>query len=58
VCGIDGVKDEKAYLQHVYDESENSFDQGLSSKGAAERIDLGRYTDWQAPTRLVNVERD
>jgi len=58
VCGIDQVKDEQAYFRHVYDESKNCFDRGLSSREAAERIELGRYGDWKAPARLViNVER-
>jgi hypothetical protein len=58
VCGVDAVKDEQAYFQHVYDESRTCFDQGLDSKQAAERIDLGVYRAWKAPARLViNVER-
>jgi glyoxylase-like metal-dependent hydrolase (beta-lactamase superfamily II) len=58
VCGIDAVKDEQGYFQHVLDESRKCFDQGLTSKQAAERIDLGRYAEWKAPSRLViNVER-
>jgi cyclase len=58
VCGVDEVKDEEGYFRHVYDESRKYFYQGLSSKDAATRIDLGRYADWKAPTRLViNVER-
>jgi glyoxylase-like metal-dependent hydrolase (beta-lactamase superfamily II) len=58
VCGIDAVKDQQSYFQHVFDESRECFDQGLSSKQAAERIDLGAYRDWKAPARLViNVER-
>jgi glyoxylase-like metal-dependent hydrolase (beta-lactamase superfamily II) len=58
VCGIEAVKDEQAYFQHVLDESRKCFDEGLSSKQAAERIDLDRYAEWKAPARLViNVER-
>jgi cyclase len=58
VCGIEAVKEEQAYFQHVLEESRTCFDQGLSSKQAAERIDLGRYAEWKAPARLViNVER-
>jgi glyoxylase-like metal-dependent hydrolase (beta-lactamase superfamily II) len=58
VCGVEAVKDEQAYFQHVLDESRKCFDEGLSSKQAAERIDLGRYGEWKAPARLViNVER-
>jgi cyclase len=58
VCGIEAVRDEQAYLQHVLDESRKCFDQGLTSKQAAERINLDRYGEWKAPARLViNVER-
>lgn len=58
VCGIEAVRDEQAYFQHVLDESRKCFDQGLTSKQAAERINLDRYGEWKAPARLViNVER-
>ena len=58
VCGIEAVKDEQAYFKHVFDESRKCFDQGLTSKQTAERIDLDRYGEWKAPVRLViNVER-
>jgi cyclase len=58
VCGIEAVRDEQAYFQHVLNESRKCFDQGLTSKQAAERIDLDRYGEWKAPARLViNVER-
>jgi len=58
VCGVEAVKNEQAYFQHVLDESRKCFDEGLTSKQAAERIDLDRYAEWRAPARLViNVER-
>jgi len=58
VCGVEAVKDEKAYFQHVLDESRKCFEEGLTSTQAAERIDLDRYGEWKAPARLViNVER-
>ncbi len=58
VCGIEAVKDEQAYFQYVLDESRTCFDEGLTSAEAAERIDLGRFAEWKAPSRLViNVER-
>jgi glyoxylase-like metal-dependent hydrolase (beta-lactamase superfamily II) len=58
VCGIEAVKDEQAYFQHVLDESRRCFEEGLTAKQAAERIDLDRYAEWKAPARLViNVER-
>jgi cyclase len=58
VCGIDGVKEMRAYLEYVRDESRKWFDDGASSLEAAKRIDLGAYADWKAPARLfMNVER-
>jgi len=58
VCGVEAVKEEQAYFQHVFDESKKCFDQGLDSRQAAERIDLERFAGWKAPARLViNVER-
>lgn len=58
VCDLDAVKDEQAYFHQVLDESRKCFDQGLSAKEAAERIELGSFADWKAPTRLlINVER-
>jgi glyoxylase-like metal-dependent hydrolase (beta-lactamase superfamily II) len=58
VCGVDEVRQEQAYFHHVFDESRKYFEAGLAPAEAAERIDLGRYGGWKAPTRLViNVER-
>ncbi len=48
----------RAYLEYVRAESRKWFEQGISSLDAAKRIDLGRYGDWKAPSRLyMNVER-
>ena len=58
LCGIEGVKELRAYLEFVRDESRTCFDAGISSLEAAKRIDLGPYADWKAPARLyMNVER-
>jgi glyoxylase-like metal-dependent hydrolase (beta-lactamase superfamily II) len=58
LCGIEGPREMKAYLQYVREESKRFFDQGLSSTEAARRIDLGPYEVWHEPERLVfNVER-
>lgn len=58
VCGIEALRDERAYFEHVYDESRACFDDGLTAGQAAERIELGRYGGWKAPARLaLNVER-
>jgi glyoxylase-like metal-dependent hydrolase (beta-lactamase superfamily II) len=58
VCGIEGVKEMKAYLQYVRDESKKCFEAGVSSLEAAKEIEFGPYSEWAAPTRLyMNVER-
>lgn len=58
VCGMDEVKQEQAYFSHVLEESRQCFEEGLTAKQAAERIELGAYGEWKAPGRLlINVER-
>jgi len=58
ICGVEGAKEMKAYLQYVRDESKKCFDNGLRSLEAAKRIEFGPYAEWRAPARLyMNVER-
>ena len=58
LCGREGPRDMKAYLQHVLEESRHFFERGLSALDAARRIDLGPYEKWHEPERLVfSVER-
>ena len=58
ICGIDGVRELKEYLEFVRDESKKCFDEGLTSLDAAKRIEFGPYGEWRAPARLyMNVER-
>jgi glyoxylase-like metal-dependent hydrolase (beta-lactamase superfamily II) len=58
LCGSEGPREMKAYLQHVRDESKYLFDLGLSALDAARRIDLGPFEAWHEPERLLfNVER-
>jgi glyoxylase-like metal-dependent hydrolase (beta-lactamase superfamily II) len=58
LCGIEGVKEMKAYLNYVRDESRRCFDEGLSSFDASKKIDFGPYGAWRAPARIyLNVER-
>lgn len=48
----------RAYLDYVYGESRQRYDQGLTPLEAAIKIELGPYSDWKSPSRLyVNVER-
>ena len=58
LCGVEGPKEMKQYLEYVRQESKRFFEQGLSALDAAKRIDLGPYAGWTEPTRIVfNVER-
>ncbi len=58
VCGLEGPREMKAYLQYVRAESKRLFDRGLSAVEAAKRIDLGPYAGWTEPERIVfQVER-
>lgn len=58
LCGVDGPKEMKAYLEYVLSECRRLRDAGLSPLDAARRIDLGPWADWTEPERLYfNVAR-
>jgi len=58
VCGIEGVKEMKAYLEYLRDESKRCYENGLTSLEASKQIDFGPYGAWRAPARIyLNVER-
>ena len=58
LCGVEGPREMRAYLDYVERESTASFARGLSEIEAAKRIDLGPYAGWTEPERLVfNVAR-
>jgi glyoxylase-like metal-dependent hydrolase (beta-lactamase superfamily II) len=58
LCGLEGPREMKAYLEYVRAEARHGFDAGLSTLDAARRIDLGPYAGWTEPWRLAfNVER-
>jgi glyoxylase-like metal-dependent hydrolase (beta-lactamase superfamily II) len=58
LCGLEGVREMKAYLQYVRTESKKHFDYGLTALEASKKIDIGPYGEWSAPARLyMNVER-
>ena len=52
VCGLEGIRELKEYLQYVRDESRKWFDEGLTSLEASKRIEFGPYGEWRAPARL------
>jgi glyoxylase-like metal-dependent hydrolase (beta-lactamase superfamily II) len=58
VCGVEGPREMKAYLEYVQEESRRFFAAELTALEAAKRIDLGPYVEWTEPERLLfNVER-
>lgn len=58
LCGVEGPREMKAYLEYVMAESKRFFDAGVPAEEAAKRIDLGPYAGWTEPERIVfNVAR-
>lgn len=58
ICGVEGPREMKAYLEYVRREAADSFAEGRTALEAAKRIDLGPYASWSEPERLLfNVER-
>jgi glyoxylase-like metal-dependent hydrolase (beta-lactamase superfamily II) len=58
ICGTEGPREMRAYLEYVQSESKRFFEAGLTALEAAKKIDLGPYADWTEPERLVfNIER-
>jgi glyoxylase-like metal-dependent hydrolase (beta-lactamase superfamily II) len=58
LCGVEGPKQMKDYLEYVYAEARRFFDAETPVVEAAKRIDLGPYADWTQPERIVfNVHR-
>lgn len=58
LCGVEGPREMKAYLQYVQSEARHAFAAGLTALDAAKRLDLGPYAGWTEPERLLfNVER-
>lgn len=58
ICGLEGAKEMKEYLEYMRDQSRQCFDQRLTSLEASKRIDLGPYAEWNASGKIyLNVER-
>lgn len=58
ICGIEGPREMKAYLEYVRAEAKRGFDAGKTALETAKNIDLGPYASWTQPERLIfNVER-
>jgi len=52
ICGVEGPKQMKAYLEYVLSECRRFREAGLEPLDAARKIDLGPYADWTEPERL------
>lgn len=58
VCGVEGVRDMREYLEFVQREASAHYTAGLSVLDACRRIELGPYAEWNEPFRLAaNVHR-
>jgi glyoxylase-like metal-dependent hydrolase (beta-lactamase superfamily II) len=58
LCGVEGPREMKAYLQYVSGEASRAFADGLPALAAAKRIDPGPYARWTEPERMLfTVER-
>ncbi|HEX7095727.1 MAG TPA: MBL fold metallo-hydrolase [Acidimicrobiales bacterium] len=58
VCGVDGVRELREYLEYVQREARAHWAAGLTPLDACKRIDLGPYATWTDPARLAaNVHR-
>ncbi len=58
LCGVEGAKEMKAYLEYVLSECRHLREAGLTPAEASRKIDLGPYADWTEPERLYfNVKR-
>lgn len=58
ICGVEGPKEMRAYLEYVRSEAKPLFEQGLPLLDACKKIDIGPYAGWTEPERLVfNVHR-
>lgn len=58
LCGVEGPREMKAYLEYVRGEAATHFAAGRTVEEAARRIDLGPYAGWTEPERIVfNVAR-
>jgi glyoxylase-like metal-dependent hydrolase (beta-lactamase superfamily II) len=58
VCGVDGVRMMREYLEYVRRESREHWSAGRTPLEASVRIELGPYAAWNEPFRLAaNVHR-
>jgi cyclase len=58
LCGLEGPREMKAYLEYVYGAAARAFADGVPALEAAKHIDPGPYAGWTEPERILfTVER-
>lgn len=58
LCGVEGLREMRAYLVYVQAEARRCFEAGLTAIEAAKTIDWGPYAGWTEPERIIfNIER-
>ena len=58
LCGTDGVRDMREYLEYVWEEASAHHAAGRTASQACQSIDPGHYASWNEPWRLAfNVHR-
>ncbi len=58
LCGVEGPREMKAYLEYVRAEATVAHARGLTVLEASRRIDPGPYASWTEPERIVfNIAR-
>lgn len=53
LCGVEGAREMRAYLDYVRREARACYDRGLPVPEAAKAIDPGPYAGWTEPERIV-----
>jgi len=53
LCGVEGPREMKAYLEYVRAEARGFFAAGVPALEACRRIDLGPYGRWSQPERII-----
>lgn len=53
VTDNDGVRATKRYLEHVLEEAERSFEEGLDREDAVDAVDLTEWEGWSGAARIV-----
>lgn len=55
LCGTDGAREMRGYLEYTWAESKRCFDKGIPAIEAAKQIEFGRFKNWHSPARLYMI---